>query len=230
MNIAGVRYLKGCGYKIADNLVLFKPEEITKLDLDHLYEGNRVGASIYVNPTDVQISHGPNGLRPVKMKTTHGIPRARFLETFEKMRQTCGLPAELQLFGANHTIPPATTIAGICIKDDQEGFGHLTAESMFGPRPGDFNPEISISEKIAGGRRIPHTREYFAAETVREQYACLLQHKDWAFEQMLRVMRTIEKDFGPGLTGLEFILETERMECIFVDHYRYTAPLRQIVL
>ena len=224
-NVAGVEYLRGLGYPTARRFRLLKPEQVPSIDLDELYSEALAGATIYVNYRDIKPEHGPNGNRPLKMKTSHGIIRERFFEKFEEIRHGCMLPLDDQIFGICQTIPLDSLMSGICVKDECAGMGRLTAEATFGMRAGDFKPHLAIEDEICGGRRLAHNRllTIVPPEDVPAEPRHLYAHSDWALDRMLSVMHTVFKDFGSGLTGIEFMYDFKRKNMYFVDFYRSTS-------
>ncbi len=77
--------------------------------------------------------------------------------------------------------------------DEDRGENYLACEAVRGVRHEDFTPEISIREKVAGGRRIAHTRICDGLDGV---------DADWLEYEMLKVMQHMSK-FGGGITGIE---------------------------
>lgn len=226
-NIAGLCYLKECDYNVTRKFTPFLPEDVHKLDLDYIYCGAPAGASIYVNPRDVTVSHGPNGRERVKMKTSHCVPRNKFYEKFELMMKQCNLDSKL--FAAGQTIPLDAIISGICVKDMQEGVGRLTAEATFGMRAGDFDPHISIEEKILGFR-MPSSQilKVKPREQIPSPQQHLYKNAEYVIWKMLNVMQTTYKDFGEGITCVEFILDLNADTLFFVDFYQFTSPLQHV--
>ncbi len=226
-NLAGVEHIKTLGFPTTKKFGLYLPENVYGIDLDELYRDAPSGATIYVNYRGIKIDHGPNGIRPIKIKTSNGVPREKFFETFEEMRQNCKLPLYDQIFGVCQTICQLDAIiSGICVKDDQDGFGRLTAEATFGMRKGDFDPHLSIGDQIVGDRRIAHNRQFNVApvEKIPSQHQHLYSHKDLAIYHMLDVMRTTMRNFGEGITGIEFMVDLRKSEIFFVDFYHSRHP------
>ena len=221
-NIAGMAYLKQAGYNTTRKFTPFLPDEVHLLDLDEIYRDAPAGASIYVNPRDIQISHGPNGLERVKMKTSHCVPRNKFYEKFELVKKECGL--DRMLFAAGQTIPLDAIISGICVKDANDGVGRLGAEATFGMRAGDFEPHISISEKILGFR-MPSSQilKIKPKEQIPSPQQHLYKHTEYVIRNMLNVMKTAYEDFGSGITGIEFMLDLNSNTLFFIDFYQFTS-------
>ncbi len=229
-NVAGVDYVKGLGFPTARRFRILNPAQVPSIDLEELYGDALSGATIYVNYRTITPEHGPNGNRPLKMKTNHGIPREEFFEKFEEVRHGCMLSLDDQIFGICQTIPLDSLMSGICVKDYQDGFGHLTAEATFGMRAGDFTPHLTIADDISGGRRIAHNRQLDVAplEEIPQQQRHLYEHKDLALELMLGVMDKAWKSFGQRLAVTEFMYDFKRQSMYFVDFYCSTSLLRRV--
>lgn len=229
-NVAGVAYLNGLDYPTARKFRLLRPEQVPAINLDELYSDALAGATIYVNYRDIKPEHFPNGNRPLKMKTSHCIPRDKFFEKFDEVRHGCRLPLDDQIFGICQTVPIDSLMSGICVKDECESMGHLTAEATFGMRAGDFKPHLAIADEISGGRRIAHNRltTVVPPEEVPAEQRHLYAHNEWALDRMLSVMHTVFKDFGSGLTGIEFLYDFKRENMYFVDFYRTTSLSQRV--
>jgi len=229
-NVAGVEYLKELRFPTTRRFQLLLPEQVPSINLTELYSDALAGTTIYVNYRDIKPDHGPNGKRKLKMKTTHGIPYEKFFEEFEKIRHNCSLPLYDQIFGVCQTIPLDSLISGICVKDSQEGFGRLSAEATFGMRKGDFKPHLAINDEIVGGRWTAQNRQLIVAppDELPPEQRHLYKYKDYALDLMLGIMRRTFKDFGDGITGIEFMYDFKRQNMYFVDFYQLISPLRHV--
>lgn len=210
MNTEGRELLRPFGFPVPFKERMTDYDGAPRVNLDELYEGSRCGVSIQIGSSEVKLDCGPNWTR--YLQGTHNILRERFLEEFERVSENAlrvGLAKRNQRFAICHSVPPEYTISAICARVEEEsGLGYLACEAIRGVRKGDFNPEVSIHDDVAGGRRMMQNRKM--------QYQGEIP--DWALWWMFRMMKEVN-DFGEGIVGLEFVLDTQLKTAICHDFY-----------
>jgi hypothetical protein len=219
MNIEGRALLSRFGFSppIKDRVLFY--DEVPKIDLNDLYNGNRCGASIEIAPNYMRLSDGPN--IDVKLEGSHDIPRNKFFEAFElicaRALEKGFLPNSLR-FAICQSVPRSASMSGICARIDEDGFGYLACEILNGVRNGDFTPDYGIKDKIVGSHPMGHTREITTT---------IQQIPQWAINQMYLIMKKVNR-FREGIAGVEFVLDKQLMEPIFHDMYWSLKPHKRL--
>jgi len=214
MNIQGRLLLGRLGFNPPIKEVIVTYGEISHIDLERFYQGNRCGASIEVAPIGMKLSDGPNP--NVKLNGEHNIPRDEFYSALDKVignaKEKGYLPSQL-LFAICHSVPHSATMSGICARAERNGEGYLACELLNGARNGDFNPDYSVHLKIAGGRPMGHTRQISTTKSI----------PSWAVARLYDIMKKVNT-LGPGMVGAEFVLDKQSQGVIFHDLYCSPEP------